>query len=563
MPLSDFTSPLLPRVSGAEISTLLEMSRTNSPPNDTTSLMSLLSACGPEISRYNEELAQVTLTLARLVHERDTLRRYVDTATSILAPINRLPAELLLKILSLHIEAEPGHRSGYDQQSDQQYYIDVMAQRGWTLLSMVCYRWYQLILGTPTIWAHIDAGFETLDDEELDLVPRLLDTVLNRSQRTPLDIVYQEGTDLRRNVINSFMETSPRWRSAFLVMDSKDPWEFGHIRELPLLEELRLQKPNCFDALPATPRLTKLRMYLGDTTPLLDYLIPWAQLKVVHLESGYQKDRPSARRTSQQLSFMSKLDLQCFVDLDRLDTPQYESSTPGADTDFVVVSGIQGLLLREADEASVGRFLPLLELPNLRDLHLRGCAYNHWRKRRRMVPWPEREFASFAHRSPHLTNLCLEDISLSAAELLAVLALTPELEVLYFEDLKFQIDLGYNFLFGDEVLQGLLAADEDRRTPLVPKLRDLSVSSYFQCHESLLFDLLDSRGRRDRPFVFRAVVLIQTEDLEVYWREGNEKTETLRDRLRASTSVKQGRVRFTVDVSRKIFCRQNRIGDWN
>ncbi|KAJ6468613.1 hypothetical protein C8R47DRAFT_989916 [Mycena vitilis] len=117
-------------------------------------------------------------SLDQLVSERDDLAERVQQHTSVLAPVRRVPPELICEILSWTtlctrraVESPPSGAPWY--------------------LGQVCGRWRGLALGLPSLWSSI-AFFHTLDHPHERTSPlRLVQAQLVRSANVPLHVDFE------------------------------------------------------------------------------------------------------------------------------------------------------------------------------------------------------------------------------------------------------------------------------------------------------------------------------------------------------------------------------------
>lgn len=94
-----FGSPFLPGPS--DIADLQNMLRSNTLPIETSSFQRTILAAPAELLRYDGEIERLRNTLVLLTADRDSLASYADSCRSALAPIRRLPTELLAEIFDM------------------------------------------------------------------------------------------------------------------------------------------------------------------------------------------------------------------------------------------------------------------------------------------------------------------------------------------------------------------------------------------------------------------------------------------------------------------------------
>ena len=149
---------------------------------------------------YMEKILSMESELARLSTERDKLRSSV-------APIKRLPAELLREIFFSHIEL--GHTP--------------------LSLSRVCHVWREITLACPDLWSRLsihvgdgNSSNSTIPANYIRCVtPKMAGCFLARSKGHPLSIwihVYKPNTTLFSRILQVLVEDGIwcRWRSLVL-----------------------------------------------------------------------------------------------------------------------------------------------------------------------------------------------------------------------------------------------------------------------------------------------------------------------------------------------------------
>ncbi|KAK0216568.1 hypothetical protein EDD85DRAFT_753608, partial [Armillaria nabsnona] len=112
---------------------------TNDPPSDieTKAMGDFLQSRFMELSRYDEEIASVTVLLNRLTNERLHLKQYITAHRSILSPIRTFPSEILAEI--------------FMQTLDDQYDVFDMERGPWAL-GRVCRHWKDVSRSCPALW---------------------------------------------------------------------------------------------------------------------------------------------------------------------------------------------------------------------------------------------------------------------------------------------------------------------------------------------------------------------------------------------------------------------------
>ncbi|KAK7058484.1 hypothetical protein VNI00_002118 [Paramarasmius palmivorus] len=180
---------------------------------ELSQMQALESAERLELEQLEETITSVQDTLKELENRRDTLRQASQLRKSWLAPIRRLPVEVLKEIFTHVCE------SGLQDDGKFKYFLDISSQAEDEycdscgsidlcrhrespipgkitvatpiLLSHVCAHWRSVTISTPSLWASLRLDVDCIDEEHADLV----DLYLQRSAQYPLKIALVEGDD--------------------------------------------------------------------------------------------------------------------------------------------------------------------------------------------------------------------------------------------------------------------------------------------------------------------------------------------------------------------------------
>ncbi|KAK7044055.1 hypothetical protein VNI00_007770 [Paramarasmius palmivorus] len=141
--------------------------RSHRPPTDSEiyQTKSLLEQDGFELIRYDEELYRIRGVLAKLEGERNALCKRIEERGSWLAPVRRLPAEILEDILDF-------------AKSGSQYSLSIKQntfESGVHILSQVCWFWRHTTMSRPTWWNRLFVDISHLSDGIVDLLNACLE----------------------------------------------------------------------------------------------------------------------------------------------------------------------------------------------------------------------------------------------------------------------------------------------------------------------------------------------------------------------------------------------------
>src|SRR5882762_1469322 len=229
-----------------------------------------------DILLLDEEIDQLQAVLVELQRKHDALAMHLQAHRNLLAPVRKLPMEVMSEIFILCLP---------DKQHDSNGYA---LSHAVLLPGQICRLWREAALSTPSMWSSI----------VIPILPRLRPgsltmaiTWLRRSGGHPLSLRIN-GIETYNNDINPLLE--------FIVASSFrlkainfDPNLFRYqglrdLQNLPILEELIFQRPGVrvVDVFQSAPRLRAVRFDYDCPVTLTKFKLPWSQLSRVSLCSG-------------------------------------------------------------------------------------------------------------------------------------------------------------------------------------------------------------------------------------------------------------------------------------
>ena len=166
-------------------SRIRDLLRSHSPPPHNVS--STVSVLADELDKHDHE--QLKDELSRLVSRRSSLAAYHRDCRSLLAPIRRLPSEILIEIFQLcrPSSSEPD----FSRSPDLTYCAMAhLAQDSMLQVSQVCILWHALVMGTPSLWNTISLHASTLQGtpRQCESTLELLRLAFQRSGPSPLNV---------------------------------------------------------------------------------------------------------------------------------------------------------------------------------------------------------------------------------------------------------------------------------------------------------------------------------------------------------------------------------------
>ncbi|KAK0470177.1 uncharacterized protein EV420DRAFT_94784 [Desarmillaria tabescens] len=184
--------------------------------------------------RVLDDIAFLERELAHInCQDREKKKNALDIRRSLIAPIRRLPIELLLKIFSfLPPERPPSDR-------DLSYSLPSRPsgtqEMPW-VLSHVSSFWRATSLASPSLWTHIYVASKYVKSEQF-----LVQAALSRSQNCSLDLCLQmdlDGADREEIALEILKRAAPRCKS--LRLDIPASTLMGLPCSFPLLQQLEL-----------------------------------------------------------------------------------------------------------------------------------------------------------------------------------------------------------------------------------------------------------------------------------------------------------------------------------
>jgi hypothetical protein len=158
-----------------------------------------LEALAAEIARLDEEYAE-SVELTRL-------------RSSVISPIRRLPAELILEIISFAMDIDP-YNTGVSG-------IDTNA--GPWMYAKVCHLWRAVVNGCPKLWSRLDVEFGVGQPK---VKPTIVKEALKRSQQCLLTIRLVAVTpfaSVAKEVLDLLYAHSRRWQNVKLSLKTTLP----------------------------------------------------------------------------------------------------------------------------------------------------------------------------------------------------------------------------------------------------------------------------------------------------------------------------------------------------
>ncbi|KAK6988095.1 hypothetical protein R3P38DRAFT_3409554 [Favolaschia claudopus] len=467
-----FTSTLLP--TPGHTAYINRFTRSGTVPPKPTAVKTVISAATSHLARYDAQIVLAQRELDRLVSERNTLAGYVDSCRSAIAPIQKLPTELLVEIFDLCFPEDKYHPS-WPTAKDELYRV---SHRDLLQLAQVSCYWFRVVTETPKLWATIvvDTSLWGHESTPYRLMAKFLWSALVRGGNHPLDIdIGLAATRSDKPVLGMLETQRHRWKSVFIFTDpwAKVPqslasWNTENLEALFL--DLRWKAAQTIEA----PRLKSLT-FAGklDNQPSL----PWSQLEKCTYRRhsvDYCKESPlSVLRLATNAEISLEFDLGvCFGNAVAV-TETLTSDIPALHLE----------LANAGDSAAVARLFDCLTLSGLRSFEYEPQADT-------LPPvWSTEHFLMLSDRSgfsARLMHLKIEALGVSDVELLRCLKALPQLEDLFVLETH-----PTHKLVTDVLLEGLRCSPGI--APIIPRLAVLRLHSRLEFSDGLYADLVASR----------------------------------------------------------------------
>ncbi|KAJ7501001.1 hypothetical protein B0H11DRAFT_2224846 [Mycena galericulata] len=422
--------------------------------------------------------------LNRMVSERAVLAEYSDGCRSLLAPVRRLPTEVLVEIFALcRPESKPAYITWGS--TSLATTMERAAQSYLLQLSQVCSSWYTTVMGTPSLWANIDAFCTSMTTSQEELFRDLLNLSIQRSVDFSLSISIYTCFGNCASALQLLAQNSSRWRRADIWIDDSSFQIFAVAKaNLPLLEYLSLggMRLQTLDIFEDAPRLTKIKMGEMEETPLA---LPWRQLRSFTYESARSMDLGNG------LPVMCRLSTDCGFGIYNLDIDDTATANLEPVTADICIFHMTLITCIGAEHARIctSEILATLTFPNLRGLFFASGVIDN------PLSWPREPFLAFASRCStrsNLTQLSLHDTVISEEDLFECIAEMPILHELFIQDIPSWVADGADHILLTSGLFQRLTWTSDP-TCLVPRLVIFDFSSFFTFDEGVWLDFVESR----------------------------------------------------------------------
>ncbi|KAL0579416.1 hypothetical protein V5O48_002587 [Marasmius crinis-equi] len=416
-----------------------------------------------ELKEYQAQINRLQASIWALESKSKRLMKNMESYRSLLSPVRRMPLEILTMIFTFLC----GNND-----------LVPSTPPPAISLSMVCGRWRDIALSSPTLWSTLSLDFshwtEAARLHSLENTTRLF---MENSGRSPLKIsVTFPSHEFPAEALPSLRNISKqcnRWQSLSLTFSEPSGLPFAGfdaIRgELPMLQCLSLIRQPYTDITTIWEDCPLLNLF--DTCPSLrtldispdDYLLddeepplPCRQIKALQIRNSHNRSA---------LSLLSTCPNVEDVEL----TGLYGSNESWPDFEGYVVSDVVKSLtvMGATRQPDLDDILRHLTLPGLTSLVLSGHGIQ-W-------IWDGSILKEFFHRSTtNITSLHLRGLPITDVELLSLLSMLPSLTHLGIEEMPVALR---NRVITKRFLNSLALhpSDTPSSAPLLPFLREMNL----------------------------------------------------------------------------------------
>lgn len=241
-------------------------------------IISLILNIKDQVKKHDDQMSRLFSAMSILQREREELKKRANEYKSTIAPVHRLPDDILIEIFSLVKGWPSSHPSQVFERASR-------STRPRTIVgdvvgvTHVCGRWRDIAISTKSFWA-------TLKSRHINRHNSPIPFYLERSLDHPLTIeLHRQLSVSDRDLL---IEQCARWRRLIV---SEAPTNIHAIRDnLPILEELSLNGyrrswKDVFENAPGLHSLTidfRTRGTASDSDPCADLCMPWSQISESH-----------------------------------------------------------------------------------------------------------------------------------------------------------------------------------------------------------------------------------------------------------------------------------------
>jgi hypothetical protein len=433
-------------------------------PAQTREFSKTIGEMEADIARVDCEMFRLQEAMDHMQNERRKLESSLDEYRSLVAPIRRIPPEMLSEIF-LHCLMDD---------------TEILVAEAPLLLSFVCRRWRTVAISTPQLWSSVCV--KSIRKGSISI--EMLQIWLLRSCNSPLTLsVNAESFDdvvVARSYINALIPHCRRWQDVEFALPVSLLSMFNAVAgSLPLLQKLGLYIDTLdpfLDAFKVAPMLCDVT-FAYDLSPT-SIRLPWRQLKRCDVQYS---SASVCLYIMQQSVNLVHCKLECLRNRSEVfNQPEAPMLRPH----------LRSLQLTAGTPVDLASIMDSITAPALDKLEITQVS---------SIP----SLLSQDHLSRFLTRSCcaiqclrLYNIVITAGELIACLEVLPFLVVLRVTELHARS------AFTSEMLDRLTRQKSTQTLSLlVPKLKNLTLSGIFDVGDQAILDMVRSRWKITKPDV--------------------------------------------------------------
>ncbi|KAJ7491726.1 hypothetical protein B0H11DRAFT_2191192 [Mycena galericulata] len=473
-----------------------ELLRSHGPPPEL--LPFTISAFSDELAGLDQQISQLqdSTHLGGMESDRRILYSHYTACLSVLAPIRRVPSEILVEIFQICLDSFLS-RQNTTMLQPRAFEMARLAHSPLFTVSQVCARWHGIVMGNPSLWSTIELDSLVWAEEgRIDIVMALIESILERGDTSPLNLSICGET--HPPALQLLAAHSERWKTVEIMCSMRNFQHLAGVKgKIPQLETLMLdiwgvkEELAPMDFFAIAPRL-KSCSASGELVAATVTLPPHRMHTLGCIDLVFATEILAAVALMSCPTPPTKFQLQ-------FNPPKWAYAVEPSDPNIPPVISTVGALSmdtrngfsREDCLGAFGAILPILTLPSLHEFSFNSVQYPAF-----PIYWPHTEFLAISARSSfdsHLHTLRLAHVVITEAELLESLSALPLLQWL---------EIGEHQLVGGDLgaephlITNNLFSTLTRTSgspSFIPHLRHLSCWSLLQFDDTKYLDCLLSR----------------------------------------------------------------------
>lgn len=439
-----------------------------------------------ELVQYDTTIARLHEMIVSLENEKRNLDRQIHLTRSLMAPIRKLPTEILRQIFVEHGVTNSIRVTG-------------SVIPGLKIAS-ICSHWRSIAVDTTALWNSISIRIRKLRREWPAHHVSLVEKLLELSQTSRLHIIIDSEGIAIPPFLPLLCAQADRWQSLSgkwlcnNILDALSGIQ-GHLHRLHTFDMLCRFESSSSLLAGGVPELHSLAL-CGMPFDTENTTIPWSQ--IIHLHIVYSRSTEILRILAES------------PDLRTLKIGHYPIRVDGSDVrkheQFLHPSLVLlDIALEDTNDAmNMTKLLNLLDLPNLRSLSIASTSKDQsWQSKsvdqeiQSRSHW-SKQLPSFLSRSSAITTFTLRSIWVSTNDLIALLQRMPALTTFSMSEPHLvNSEKSLPFILNDDFLLSISGRGLDDRQPLLTRLTSLSLRGRSSDSFSMpvFIDIIQSRWK--------------------------------------------------------------------